>query len=156
NGDAGIWRPARATDAAAHTGEILRVDPATGAAQARYPIPGGGGTHGVEYDQFEPGHIWVEALKDGKLLKMRISDWSIQHVIELPYPRAHGLVQKEDGMWVVHTGHRLIIKLGMDGRELARIAVPESEPEPHCMTADGEDFLYCDAASGWVVRMELG
>ncbi|MCL4833149.1 MAG: hypothetical protein KJZ86_11950 [Caldilineaceae bacterium] len=156
NGDAGIWRPARATDAAAHTGEILRVDPATGATQARYPIPGGGGTHGVEYDQFEPGHIWVEALKDGKLLKMRISDWSIQHVIELPYPRAHGLVQKEDGMWVVHTGHRLIIKLGMDGRELARIAVPESEPEPHCMTADGEDFLYCDAASGWVVRMELG
>jgi len=155
NGDAALWRPARPTDAEAHTGEILRVDPATGATQARYPIPGGGGTHGVEYDQFEPGYIWVEALKDQKLLRMRLSDWSIQHVIELPYKRAHGLVQQEDGMWVVHTGDRVIVKLAMDGQELDRITVPDSEPEPHCLTAWGDDMIYCDASSGWVVRIEM-
>jgi len=155
NGDAGIWRTARPTDAGPHTGEILRVDPATGATQARYPIPGGGGTHGTEYDQFEPGYLWVEALGNAKLHKMRISDWSIQHTIELPYPRAHGLVQQADGMWVVFTGHRLILKLAMDGRELARITVPDSEPEPHCLSAYGDDLLYCDASSGWIVKIGM-
>jgi len=156
NGDAAIWRPARPTDAGPHTGEILRVDPATGATLARYPVPGGGGTHGVEYDQSQPGYLWVESLKDQKMLHMRISDWSIQHVFPLPYVRAHGVVQVSDGLWVVHTADRLILKLDpTDGRELARIAVPGTEPEPHCLSAFGDDLLYCDAASGWVVQVGL-
>lgn len=154
NGGAALWRPARPTDADAHTGEILRVDPATGKTLARYPIPGGGGTHGTEYDKFEPDTIWVQALKEQKLLKMRISDWSVQHVIELPYKRGHGMVQEEDGMWVVHTGDRVIVKLDMAGKELDRITVPDDQPEPHCMTAVGDALVYCDASSGWVVKME--
>jgi hypothetical protein len=31
--------------------------------------------------------------------------------------------------------------------------VPADAPEPHCLSADGDDLLYCDATSGWIVRI---
>ncbi|MEZ4867635.1 MAG: hypothetical protein R3C14_40290 [Caldilineaceae bacterium] len=156
NGDASLWRPARPHDAGAHTGEILQVDAATGATLNRYPLPGGGGTHGLEIDRYEPGMIWVTTLKDQTLTKMRISDWSIQHVIPLPYKRAHGVVRVADGVWIVHTADRLIVKLDVnDGHELDRIDVPEPHPEPHGLSIFGQDLIYCDASSGWVAKIIL-
>jgi sugar lactone lactonase YvrE len=154
NGAASLWRPARAHDAGAHSGDILRVDPHTGETLARHPLPGGGGTHGLEIDRFEPGMIWLTTLKAQTLTKMRIADWSIQHVIPLPYGRAHGVVRVADGVWVVHTADRVIVKLDVqDGRELDRIEVPAPHPEPHCLSNFGDDLLYCDATSGWVVKI---
>jgi hypothetical protein len=156
NGSAEIWRPARPTDAAKGQGDILKVDPDTGQTLARYPVPGGGGVHGIEYDPFEAGMLWVTTLKDQTLTKMRIADWTIQHVIPLPYKRAHGVVRVADGVWVVHTADRVIVKLDVkDGRELDRIEVPPPYPEPHCLSIFGPDLLYCDAASGWVTKITL-
>jgi hypothetical protein len=156
NGAATLWRPARPQDASAHNGDILRVDPRTGATLARYPLPGGGGTHGLEIDRYEPGMIWLTTLKDQTLTKVRIADWSIQHVIPLPYGRAHGVVRVADGVWVVHTADRVIVKLDVkNGRELDRIEVPAPHPEPHCLSNFGEDLLYCDATSGWVVKITI-
>ncbi|MCL4861143.1 MAG: hypothetical protein KJZ93_17125 [Caldilineaceae bacterium] len=156
NGDAHLWRPARPHDASAHNGDILKVDPQTGATLARHPLPGGGGTHGLEIDRFEPDTIWLTTLKSQTLTKMRISDWSIQHVIPLPYQRAHGVVRVADGVWVVHTADRVIVKLDVnDGRELDRIEVPKPHPEPHCLSNYGDDLLYCDATSGWVVKITV-
>ena len=154
NGTSRLWRPARATDA--QEGEILRVDPQSGATQARYQVPGGGGTHGVEYDSYDEGHLWVTTLKSQTVTKMRISDWSIQHVIPLPYKRAHGVVRVADGVWVVHTGDRVIVKLDLeDGSELDRIDVPEPHPEPHGLSIFGDDLICCDASSGWVAKISL-
>ena len=160
NGAAAQWRPPRATDARKGKGEILQVDPATGETISRHPLPGGGGTHGIEYDHIEPGHLWLTTLKDQTLTKMRISDWSAQSAIPLPYHRAHGVVRVRDGIWVVHTSDRIIVKLDVcDGAELARVTVPESEPEPHGLCAYSRNaqpdggFLYCDASSGWVVEI---
>jgi hypothetical protein len=156
NGAATQWRPARPNDAKPGQAEILKVDPQTGETLQRYPIPGGGGTHGVEYDPYDEGHLWVEALKIQTLHKMRISDWSIRHSIRLPYGRAHGVVRVEDGVWVVHTSDRVIVKLDLgDGSELDRIAVDKSHPEPHCLSIFGKDLLYCDATSGWIVKITL-
>lgn len=156
NGGAQLWRPARPHDADAHNGEILKVDPQTGATLARYPLPGGGGTHGLEFDRFEADTLWVTTLKSQTLSKMRISDWSVQHVIALPYQRAHGVVRVEDGVWVVHTANRVIVKLALDdGRELDRIDVPAPNPEPHCLSNYGKDLIYCDASSGWVAKITL-
>lgn len=156
NGGAQLWRPARPHDAAAHSGEILKVDPQSGATLARYPLPGGGGTHGLEIDCLEEGMIWVTTLKDQTLTKMRIADWSIQHVIPLPYTRAHGVVRVADGVWVVHTAHRVIVKLDVnDGKELDRIEIPAPNPEPHCLSDYGNDLVYCDATSGWVVKVTV-
>ncbi len=154
NGPAEKWRAARDNDAT--TGAILRVDPDTGKTQGRWPLPGGGGTHGLEYDSYEPGTLWLTTLKDQTLTQVRISDWSIQRVIHLPYGRAHGVVRVEDGVWVVHTSERTIVKLDLHaGNELGRIEVPHPDPEPHGLSAFHTGFLYCDATSGWVTRIDM-
>lgn len=153
NGPGSGWRPARDTDAT--SGEILEVDPKTGRTLRRFPLPDGGGTHGVEVDRFDGGTLWLTTLKDQTLTQIRISDGSIQRVLPLPYTRAHGVVRVEDGVWVVHTADRVIVKLDVDrGSELGRIEVPEPHPEPHGLSVYGDGFLYCDAASGWVVNVE--
>jgi hypothetical protein len=152
NGNGSLWRPVRPTDAQA--GDILRVDPADGRTIERWPVPGGGGVHGIEYDHFEAGFLWVTTLKDQTLSKIRIDDWSVQHVIPLPYGRAHGVVRVEDGVWVVHTADRFIIKFDVaDGTELQRLHVPDEDPQPHGLSLFGQKLMYCDAASGWVVEI---
>ncbi len=164
-GDGALWltangpgtlRYVRSTDAKPNMSEIIKVDSQTGKTLQRYPIPGGGGSHGVEFDHFEEGYIWVQILKDQTLGKVRIEDWSVEHLIPLPYVRGHGMVRVEDGIWVVHTADRVIVKLDLnDGAELDRIEVPKSQPEPHGLSRMGEDLLYCDASSGWLARITL-
>jgi hypothetical protein len=156
NGEGVLWRPVRPTDAKRGQSDILKVDPLTGKTLERYPLPGGGGLHGVEYDPYEEGYLWVTTLKDQTLSKMRISDWSVQHVIPLSYHRAHGVVRVKDGIWVVHTSDRVIVKLDVkDGKELDRINVPKSDPEPHGLSIFGKDLIYCDATSGWITKITL-
>lgn len=154
NGPGTLWRAPRPTDAT--SGEILKVDPQTGRTLQRWPLPGGGGTHGIEYDPFEPRTLWLTTLKQQTLSKVHIDDWSVQTVLPLPYGRAHGVVRVADGVWVVHTADRVIVKLDpQTGAELDRITVPKEHPEPHCLSADGDNLLYCDATSGWIVRIHL-
>ena len=109
NGPGERWRSVRDTDAKPGTGEIFKVDPATGETLGRYPIPDGGGTHGVEYDNYDEGHLWVQTLKDQVTHKVRISDWSVQKTLPLPYGRGHGMIRVEDGLWTTHTSDRLIV-----------------------------------------------
>jgi hypothetical protein len=159
NGDGSLWRDVRTTDA--QEGEILQVDPANGATLNRYPLPGGGGTHGVEFDPYEADTLWLTTLKNQTLTKVRISDWSVQHVLPLPYRRAHGVVRVLDGIWVVFTADRVIVKLDLEsGAELDRIEVGSEYAEPHCLSIypgddDATRFLYCDASSGWVGKIVL-
>ena len=156
NGAGSLWRPDRPTDAAAHRSDILKVDPATGDTLARYALPITGGTHGLEIDRFEADTIWLTTLQEQTLTKMRISDWSVQHVIPLPYVRAHGVVRVEDGVWVVQTANRVIVKLDLrDGHILDQIDVPAPNPEPHCLSAWGKDLIYCDASSGWIAKITM-
>ena len=155
NGPGENYRPVRPTDAAA--GEILRVDPDTGETQSRWDLPGGGGSHGIEYDPFEDGVLWLTTLKSQTLTKVRISGWEILNVLPLPHTRAHGVVRVEDGIWVVHTADRVIVKMDLEeeGKELDRIDVPEPYPEPHGLSIYNGGFLYCDATSGWVAKIDL-
>ncbi len=156
NCQATLWRPERASDAQQGQGDILEIDPDTGATRNRWPVPGGGGVHGMEYDPFEEGHVWITTLKSQTLSKVRVADWSVQHVIALPYGRAHGVVRVEDGVWVVHTADRVLVKLSVeDGAELDRVEVASSDPEPHGLSAFGSDLLYCDATSGWIAHIVL-
>ena len=154
NGPADLWRQPRKTDAS--QGEILQVNPASGKTLARYDLPGGGGTHGIEYDHFEPGHLWLTTLKDQTITKVRIEDWSVQSVLPLPFERAHGVVRTVDALWVAFTSARRIAKLDLaDGAVLDERIVPEPLPEPHGLCADGNSLLYCDATSGWIVEITL-
>ena len=156
NGDGQLWRPLKPTDAGGPAGgAILQVHADSGQTLRRRPVPGGGGVHGIEYDHQEPGHLWITTLKAQTLKKVRTADWEVVHAIPLPLKRAHGVVRTQEGVWVVHTADRVIVHLDVaDGRELARITVPDDEPEPHglCDWGNGE-LAYCDATSGWVVRI---
>lgn len=156
NGSADLWRPPRSHDAKPHAGEILKVDGQTGETLARYPLPGSGGTHGIEFDHFEEDILWLTTLKSQTLSKVRISDWTVLHTVSLPYHRGHGVVRVADGIWVVHTADRVIVKLDVEsGRELDLVVVPDSEPEPHGLSIYGDNLIYCDATSGWIVEVQL-
>jgi sugar lactone lactonase YvrE len=152
NGAGAKWRTAR--DADAESGEILRVDPETGSTQARWKIPGEGGTHGVEFDGFEPGTLWLTTLRSQTVTQVKIDDWSIVKVFDLPHTRAHGVVRVENGLWVVHTGDRVIVKLDLSsGKVIDRIEVPKPHPEPHGLALFKDGFLICDATSGWIAEI---
>ena len=153
NGPSKRWRLPREADAP--DGEVLRVDPDTGVTQGRWPIPTGGGTHGIEYDNIEPGTVWVTTLKEQTITQMKIEDWSVIRSLNLPLKRAHGVVRlDENSIWVVHTGDRVIVKLDLaTNDELDRIVVPEPHPEPHGLSVCDDGFLYCDATSGWVSKI---
>ena len=155
NGPGGRWRTERSTDAP--HGDGLGVDPKTGKTKRRENIPGESGTHGIEYDSFEPGTLWIQELKAQKAHQVKVADWSILKTVELPYERGHGMIRVEDGLWVTHTGRRLIIKLDVDtSEEMDRIEVPDPHPEPHGLSKLTDDtWVYCDAASGWVTKIEL-
>ena len=154
NGPGRRWRTARPTDA--ETGEIFKVDPATGETLGRYPLPGGGGTHGIEYDRFDEGMLWLTTLGSDTISKVRISDWSVVHTIPLTHGGGHGMVRVEDGIWIVHRQDRIILKLDLnDGSEIDRIENPAPLPEAHGLTAHGDDFLYCDAETGAIVKIVL-
>ena len=156
NGPGTLWRPERLTDAQQGQGEIFEIDPDTGVTRNRYPVPGGGGVHGMEYDPFEEGYVWITTLKDQTLSKVKIDGWSVELVHDLPYVRAHGVVRVADGIWVVHTADRVIVKLDAEsGAEIDRLTVPESDPQPHGLSIFAEDLIYCDAASGWIAKINL-
>ena len=152
NGDGSMWRPLRETDAG--RGEVLRIDPRTGKTLARFRVPGDGGVHGIEYDHIESGYLWVTTLADQTLSKVAIDGWEVAHAIPLPHNRAHGVVRTANGVWVVFTSDRVILRIDPeDGTELERIVVPGSAPEPHGLSICGDDLLYCDATSGWITRI---
>lgn len=153
NGPGERWRPQRDTDAV--RGDILRVDPNTGATQARWQLPGGGGTHGLDCDYLEPGTIWLSTLHEKTISQVVIDDWSIKHVVPLPYDGGHGMVRVDDGLWMVFKQERKICKLDLsDGTVMDTIEIGPEHPEPHGMTRLGNDLVYCDAMSGWVVKIE--
>ncbi len=153
NGPAGRWRSPKPTDAL--TGEIFKVDPATGETLGRFPLPGGGGTHGIDYDRFEAGMVWLTTLSSDTVSKVRISDWTVVHTIPLTHGGGHGIARVEDGIWIVHRHERIILKLDLeDGGEIDRIENPAPLPEAHGLTVYGDGFLYCDAMAGAIVEIE--
>ena len=153
NGPGKTFRLPRETDSS--QGQVLRVDPNTGVTQRRCDLPTAGGTHGIEFDNIEPGTIWLTTLKEKTITQMRIDDWSVIRSLKLPLNRAHGVVRMdEEGIWVVHTGDRVIVKLDLEtNEELDRIVVPDRHPQPHGLSICDGGFLYCDAASGWIAKI---
>ncbi len=140
NGKA-IGRPPRPTDAT--SGEILKVDPATGKTLARYPVPGGGGVHGLE---FAEGTLWITSLKLQKLSQVDAKDFRLIHQIPVRLGRAHGLAWDPPGIWVVHTTDRAIHKLdAKDGRLIEVITVSKDDPEPHGLCLYKGALYFCDA-----------
>ena len=149
-GDGGVWmaangpavgRPPRATDA--KTGEVVKADPQTGKTLARYPIPGGGGVHGLE---FAEGTLWLTSLKIRKLSQVDPKDFHVIHQIPVHLDRAHGLAWDPPGIWVMHSTDRVIHKLDAgDGHILEQITLSKDDPDPHGMCMYAGHLYYTDA-----------
>lgn len=156
NGPGERWRFSKETDAPPGTGEILKVDPRTGATLLRRPLPAPGGTHGLDYDFVETGTIWLSTLQEKTLTQVRIPDWSVKRVIPLPYDAGHGVVRTDDdALWMVFKVDRVIAKMDVETGDVRdEIHIGPEHPEPHGLARCGDDLLYCDAMTGWIARIE--
>lgn len=156
-------RPPKPTDAT--TGEILKVDPETGKTLARYPVPGGGGVHGLE---FAEGTLWITSLKLKMLSQVDPKNFGLIRQIPVHLGRAHGLAWDPPGIWVMHSTDRVIHKLdAKDGRLLEAVTLTQDDPDPHGMCLYQGRLYYCDAGirpggesnqspwAGYVSRIDL-
>lgn len=161
NGKA-VGREPRPTDAS--TGEVVKVDPKTGKTVARYPIPGGGGVHGLE---FAEGTLWLTSLKIQKLSRVDPKDFRLIHQIPVHLGRAHGLAWDRGTIWCMHSTDRVIHKLdAKDGTLLEVITLSKDDPDPHGMCLYKGHLYYCDAgiapggksnespAAGYICRID--
>jgi streptogramin lyase len=162
NGKA-VGRAPKPTDAT--TGEVVKVDPKTGKTAARYPVPGGGGVHGLE---FAESTLWLTSLKLQKLSQVDPKNFHVLHQIPVLLGRAHGLAYDPPGIWVMHSTDRVIHKLDTrDGRLLEQITLSQQDPDPHGMCMHDGHLYYCDAgiapggdsnhspSAGYVCRIDL-
>ena len=141
NGKA-IGRAPRPTDAA--RGEIVKADPQTGRTVARYPVPDGGGIHGLLYRE---GTLWVTCFRWKALAQVDAKNFRVLRRIPVHLERAHGLAWDPPGIWVVHSTDYAIQKLDAgDGRVLDEIRLVKGEdPDPHGMDMHMGRMYYCDA-----------
>jgi sugar lactone lactonase YvrE len=159
----GLGRQPRPTDAT--TGEIVKVDPNSGKTLARYPVPGGGGVHGLE---FAEGTLWITSLRLQKLSQVDPKDFRLLHQIPVHLGRAHGLAWDPPAIWCMHSTEREIHKLdAKDGRLIEKIALSKDDPDPHGMCLHQGKLYYCDAgiapggvsndspSAGYVCRIDL-
>jgi streptogramin lyase len=133
-------------------GDILKIDPLSGKTLGRYPMPGGKGIHGLEW---EDDAFWVSVPGAKAIVQVDAEKFDIRHTIPVPLPRAHGVVREDSGIWCVHSTDRVIVKLDIrDGREMDRVTLSPDMPEPHCLALRDGHLWYCDAWSGEICRIK--
>jgi streptogramin lyase len=158
-----LFREERPTDKP--IGEIIKCDPKTGKTIERYPVPDGGGVHGIVWDA---GTIWMTCFKWKALVQVEGKSFKVLNKVPVKLNRAHGLALDDDGIWCVFSTDYLIQKLHReDGRVLDEIQLSkEKDPDPHGMDIYQNRLHYCDAGmshpnpklietatSGYIVRI---
>ncbi|MGH9658260.1 MAG: hypothetical protein ACRD96_06930 [Bryobacteraceae bacterium] len=156
-------RNPRPTDAT--TGEVVQADPKTGRTIKRYPIPGGGGVHGLEFSE---GTLWMTSLKIQKLTQVDPKDFRILRQIPVHLGRAHGLAWTKGSIWCIHSTDRVIHRLdGKTGKLLEVVTLSKDDPDPHGLCLYKGHLYYCDAgiapggksnesaSAGYVCRIDL-
>ena len=152
NGPGAKYRPARKTDF--ESGATVKVDPHTGETLGHWPMPEEGGSHGIEFDNYETGTMWVST-KGNTMTQLKMEDRSVIRTLDLPHGRSHGVVRVEDGIWIAFTSNLVIIKFDVEtNEEMDRIDIPESHPAPHGLSAYDGGFIYCDSSTGWIGVIE--
>ena len=157
------WRKPRPTDA--KTGKVVKIDAQTGKTAARYPIPGGGGVHGLTWAE---NSLWVTTLRQKSLTRVDVN-FNILDSIPVTLSRAHGLAWDNDSIWCVFSNDYVIQRLdAKDGTILESVQLSRgSDPDPHGMTRYEGTFYYCDAGiapgsvdnesqyAGYICRLHL-
>ena len=155
-------RPARPHDAT--SGEVVKIDATSGKTVARYPIPGGGGVHGLIW---VANSLWITALKLQKLIQVDVNFKEL-HSIPVTLTRAHGLGWDGKSIWCLFSNDLVIHRLDpKDGRILEAVQLSKEDPDPHGLTWERGSIYYCDAGiapsgksneskfAGYVCRIHL-
>jgi hypothetical protein len=139
-----LWRDPKPTDAT--TGEVIKVDAKSGKTASRYPIPGGGGVHGLLWVE---NSLWITTLSLKSLTQVDVN-FKTLHSIPVPLDRAHGLAWDRGSIWCVFTSDYQILRLdARDGKVLEAIQLEKGvDPDPHGMDLYQGSFYYCDAGIG--------
>jgi glutamine cyclotransferase len=151
-------------------GSVIKCDAKTGKTLGRWPIPGGGGVHGLE---FAEGKLWVTSLKIQKLSQVDPKTFDLVHQIPVHLGRAHGLAwdplpSGRKTIWCMHSWERVIHRLdAADGELLEVIELAQTDPDPHGLCIHQGKLYYCDAgiapgpksndspAAGYICRIDL-
>lgn len=125
-------------------GRIVKVDPETGRTVGIYPIPDGGGVHGVLYAD---DSLWMTCFKWNVIARVNPDTFEVLHKFPLHLSRPHGLAWDPPGIWVVYSNDYVILKQDIkDGRDLEVITLEKgSDPDPHGMDMYRGKMYYCDA-----------
>lgn len=159
-----LGRLGRPTDATG--GNVVKVDPENGRTVGRYPIPDGGGVHGLLYID---GTLWITCFKWQALVQVDVRTFKEVHRIPLHLPRAHGLAWDPPGIWVGHSNDFIFQKLNAQtGEVMEQILLTKGvDPDPHGMDMYQGKMYYCDAgiappgvpnhspAAGYICRIDL-
>jgi streptogramin lyase len=139
-----LWRDPKPTDAT--TGVVIKVDPQTGKTVERYPVPGGGGVHGLLWAE---NSLWITTLSLKSLTQVD-ADFKTLRSVPVPLDRAHGLAWDQGSIWCVFTSDYQILRLdAKNGRILEAVHLKKgSDPDPHGMDRYQRAFYYCDAGIG--------
>ena len=139
-----LWRDPKPTDAT--TGVVLKIDPRTGNTVERYPVPGGGGVHGLLWAE---NSLWVTTLSLKSLTQLDVNFRTLRSV-HVPLDRAHGLAWDQGSIWCVFTSDYQILRLNIEkGQILEAVQLKKgSDPDPHGMDRYQRAFYYCDAGIG--------
>jgi len=139
-----LWRDPKPTDAT--TGEVIKIDARSGKTAGRYPIPGGGGVHGLLWAE---DSLWITTLSLKSLTRVDVN-FKTLHSVPVPLGRAHGLAWDRGSIWCVFTSDYQVLRLdGKDGHVLEAIQLQKGvDPDPHGMDLYHEAFYYCDAGIG--------
>lgn len=130
----------RAKDAT--TGEVVKIDARTGVTVARYPVPGGGGVHGLVW---AGKSLWVTTLAMRKLTEVDES-FNVLRSIPVTLDRAHGLGWDGKSLWCMFSNDLVIHHLDpTDGRIIEAVQLTKEDPDPHGMTWHRGTLYYCDA-----------
>lgn len=138
----GLGRMARPNDSAG--GSVVKVDPDNGRTVGRYPIPDGGGVHGLLYHD---GTLWITCFRFQALVQVDVRTFKEVHRIPMHLPRAHGLAWDPPGIWVGHSNDYIFQKLDLKtGEVLEHIFINRGiDPDPHGMDMYQGKMYYCDA-----------
>ena len=135
-------RDPRPTDT--KTGEVHKVEAKSGKTVARYPVPGGGGVHGLAWGN---DSLWVTTLHQKTLTRFD-ANFKALHSIPITLDRAHGIAVDGDSVWCMFSNDYLIQRLdAKDGQVREAIQLTKGvDPDPHGMTMHKGVLYYSDSA----------
>ena len=162
-GNAALWISSTKMTDPTVPPRTLKVDPKTGKTLKSWKTPGSGlygkitptstpsGAHGLKWVD---GNYWMAVPASGKLFLMEPESGEIVRSIPAPGVRTHGLAWDDGYLWCVESDGRVIYKLHpKDGAPVAKIQLTKEDPEPHGLDINQGVLWYCDAASGWICRL---